>query len=642
MNARRRVPYGSWTSPISPEIVAGASVALSQVSIDGDDTYWIETRPLENGRSVLVRGRAGGSMEDVTPSEFNVRSRVHEYGGGAYAARRGLVLFTNASDQQIYRQDPGTPPRAVTASPGRRFADLAIDAPRCRVIAVREDHSAGGAEAANALVSVHLDTGAERVLASGHDFYSSPRTSPDGAQLAWLAWNHPNMPWDGTELWLADVAQDGSVLRSRRVAGGGDESIFQPEWSADGTLVFVSDRSGWWNLYRLRDGRSEPLWAQNAEFGAPQWVLGMSKYAFQSARRVICAFTRHGIWRLARLDTGTGRVEEIDLPYTSIDSVRASAERAVFLGGSPLEADSVVSLDLATMRPSVLRRSLFTPLPPERCSVAEPVEFPTEAGLTAHGLFYAPANPECEAPRGEKPPLLVSVHGGPAAAASSTLRLALQFWTSRGFAVLDVNYGGSTGYGRGYRKRLEGAWGIVDVDDSVNGALSLAREGRVDSARLAIHGGSAGGYTVLCALAFRDVFHAGASYFGVSDLLVLATDTHKFESRYTERLVGPFPERKDLYESRSPLSHLDGFTRPVIFFQGLDDKVVPPSQSERIVEALRRKGVPVAYLAFEGEEHGFRKAQTIRRAYEAELYFYGRIFGFELPGPVEPVTIENL
>lgn len=642
MSARRRAPFGSWKSPISADLVAGAAIGLSQVKLDGQDVYWIEARPLENGRNVVVRRAPDGTLEDVTPPPFNARTRAHEYGGGAYTVRRGVVFFTSFEDQQIYRQDPGAAPGALTSSPGRRYADLVLDERRGRVLAIREDHASDAPEAMNALVDVDIESGAERVLASGNDFYSTPRPSPDGALLAWLTWNHPNMPWDGTELWLADLTKNGSLLRPRRVAGGADESIFQPEWSPEGTLVFVSDKSGWWNLYRLRDGRSEPLWPQDAEFGAPQWVFGMSRYAFQSARRLLCAFTRHGIWRLARLDTATGRVEDLDVPYTAIDSVCASADRVVFIGGSPVEADAVVSLDLATKATTVLRRSLFAAIETGHYSVARPVEFPTERGRTAHGLYYAPANPGFEGPPEAKPPLLVSIHGGPTSAATSTLRLGLQFWTSRGFAVLDVNYGGSTGYGREYRRRLEGEWGVVDVEDCVNGALHLAREGLVDGARLAIHGGSAGGYTTLCALAFRDVFKAGASYFGVSDLTIFVRDTHKFESRYLDRLVGPFPERQDLYELRSPLRFADRLSCPVIFFQGLDDKVVPPDQSQKMVDALRGKGVPVAYVAFEGEQHGFRKAQSIRRVWEAELYFYAKVFGFALPEPIEPVAIENL
>ncbi len=642
MKERRAAPFGSWSSPVGADLVAGASIGLSQIVLDGQDVYWIESRPLEGGRNVIVRATSGGGIRDIIPPPFNARTRVHEYGGGAYTVHRGTVFFTNFTDQLLYRVAAGAAPRALTSETRFRHADMIVDDARGRLLAVREDHTVAGREAVNSLAAVDIEGGGESVLVSGNDFYSSPRMNADGSRLAWLTWNHPNMPWDGTELWIAEVARDGSLVRPRRVAGGLEESIFQPEWCPDGTLAFVSDRTGWWNLYRRREDRIEPLWPKEAEFGAPQWVFGMSKYAFQSPRRLVCAYTRHGVWGMARLDTATGRAEELDLSYTSIESVRTVAERVLFVGGSPVEPDSIVSLDLTTKRATVLRSSLFASLDARLFSLPRPVEFPTEQGRTAHGLFYPPQSAEFEGPSGERPPLIVSIHGGPTAAATSTLRLGVQFWTSRGFAVLDVNYGGSTGYGREYRKRLEGLWGVVDVDDCVNGALHMAREGAADEKRLVIHGGSAGGYTTLCALTFRDSFKAGASYFGLSDLTIFAGDTHKFESRYLERLVGPYPQRKDLYEERSPIRYVDRLSCPVIFFQGLDDKVVPPNQAELMVEALRRKGLPVAYVAFEGEQHGFRKAESLRRMFEGELYFYSRVFGFALSEPVEPVEIWNL
>ncbi|HIC94777.1 MAG TPA: S9 family peptidase, partial [Anaerolineae bacterium] len=463
-----------------------------------------------------------------------------------------------------------------------------------------------------------------------------------GTRLAWLTWNHPNMPWDGTELWVAKLRADGSLGRAGRVAGGPRESIFQPEWSPDGILHFVSDRTGWWNLYRWRDGRVEPLTEMEAEFGRPQWVFGMSTYAFESAGRIICAYTRQGTWHLASLDTATRRLEPIETPYTEIAYVRAAPGRAVFLAGSPTEPASIVQLDLATGRIEVLRRSSETAIDPGYLSSPQAIEFPTEGGLTAYAFFYPPRNRDYVAPPDERPPLLVMSHGGPTSAASTTLNLEIQYWTSRGIAVLDVNYGGSTGYGRAYRERLEGRWGIVDVDDCVNGARYLVERGLVDGQRLAIRGGSAGGYTTLCALTFRDVFKAGASYFGVSDLEALTKETHKFESHYLDRLVGPYPERRDLYRDRSPIHFAHRLSCPVIFFQGLEDKVVPPSQAELMVQALRAKGLPVAYVTFEGEQHGLRRAESIKRALDAELYFYARIFGFEPADPVEPVPIENL
>jgi len=637
------VPYGSWKSPITSDLIVAETIRLGQVALDGEDVYWVESRPNEGGRNVIVRRAPDARTFDITPSPFNVRTRVHEYGGGAFLVAEGTVYFSNFADQRLYRQDAGSEPRPITPETDLRYADGVIDRGRGRMICVREDHTVPDREAVNTLVSLDLegDDGGQ-VLVSGNDFYSSPRLSPDGSRLAWLTWNHPNMPWDGTELWVAEMKADGSLTGAERVAGGIDESIFQPEWSPDGILHFVSDRTGWWNLYRRRDSRIEPLCEMEAEFGMPQWVFGMSTYAFESADRIICTYAQRGTWHLARLDTATGKLERIEIPYTSIASLRVASGRAVFLAGSPTESESVVRLDLATREIEVLRRSSEVTIDPGYLSTPSAIEFPTEHGLTAHACFYAPGNKDCVAPSSELPPLLVLSHGGPTSATSTALTPTVQFWTSRGVAVLDVNYGGSTGYGRAYRQRLNGQWGVVDVDDCVNGARYLAERGEVDGDRLAIRGGSAGGYTTLCALTFRDVFKAGASYFGVSDLEALAKETHKFESRYLDGLIGPYPDRRDLYEKRSPIHSVKQLSCPVIFFQGLEDKVVPPNQAEMLFEALGAKGVPVAYVPFEGEQHGFRRAENIKRALDAELYFYSKIFGFELAEPMEPVRIENL
>jgi dipeptidyl aminopeptidase/acylaminoacyl peptidase len=639
-------PYGSWASPITADLIASATITLGQIALDGEDIYWSELRPTEGGRVVVVRRSPDGRTTDVTPASFNARTRVHEYGGGAYAVADGTVYFSNFADQRLYRQDPGATPRPLTPAADLRYADGVIDRARSRIICVREDHTDPSREAVNTLVSVALNaaTGDDpgHVLVSGNDFYSSPRLSPDGARLAWLTWNHPNMPWDGTELWVAQLAADGSLVRSEHVAGGVDESIFQPEWSPDGILYFVSDRTGWWNLYRLRDGRVEPLYAMEAEFGQPQWVFGASTYGFASDGRIICAYTRRGTWQVADLDAAARRLQPIDTPYSTIGEVRAAPGRTVFRGGAATEPMSIVCLDPDTGRCEVVRRSSEVTVDPGYLSIPEAIEFPTEHGLMAHGFFYAPHNRDYTTPSGERPPLLVKSHGGPTSATSTAFNLGIQYWTSRGIAVLDVNYGGSTGYGRAYRQRLDGQWGIVDVDDCVNGARYLAQRGLVDGSRLAIDGGSAGGYTTLCALTFRAAFKAGASYFGVSDAEALAKETHKFESRYLDRLIGPYPAQRDLYRARSPIHFADRLSCPTIFFQGLEDKVVPPNQAERMVEALRARGVPVAYVAFEGEQHGFRRAETIKRSLEAELYFYARVFGFALADPVEPVPIDNM
>ncbi|MEJ5197870.1 MAG: S9 family peptidase [Anaerolineae bacterium] len=637
-------PYGAWKSPITPDLIVAGTVGLNAIRVDGDDVYWIESRPTEAGRNVIVRRTPDGRTADLTPMPFNARTRVHEYGGGEYLVYDGVVYFANFADQRLYRQEVGAAPRPITPEGALRYADAVMDARRGRLICVREGHTAADREAINALVAVACDgdPAGGRVLVSGNDFYASPRLSPDGRRLAWLTWNHPNMPWDGCELWVADVQADGALDGARLVAGGPAESIFQPEWSPTGELHFVSDRTGWWNLYRWRDGRVEPLCEMAAEFGLPQWVFGMSTYAFVAPDRIACAYTQNGIWRLALLDTTTKTLTPLDLPYTEIGGVRGAPGAAFFIAASPTEATAVVRLDVASGTITVLRRSSAVTVDAGYLSVPQPIEFPTEGGLTAHALYYPPANRDYRAPAGERPPLLVLSHGGPTGATSSALRLGIQFWTSRGFAVVDVNYGGSTGYGRAYRERLNGQWGIVDVDDCVNAARYLAGRGLADENRLAIRGGSAGGYTTLAALTFRKVFKAGASHFGVSDLEALATDTHKFESRYLDRLVGPYPERRDLYIARSPIHFTDRLATPLILFQGLEDRVVPPSQAEKMFAAVKAKGLPVAYVPFEGEQHGFRKAENIKRTLEAELYFYSRVFGFPLADAMEPDTLPQI
>ena len=643
MSKPQTAPYGSWKSPITSDLIVSETIGLGRITLDGEDVYWNEMRPAEGGRYVVVRRSPDRQTTDVTPSPFNARTRVHEYGGGAYVVADGTVYFSNWDDQRVYRQEPGGQPQPITPKADLRYADSVVDHRRSRIICVREDHTDPRHEAVNTVVSLDLNGGGgEQVLVSGNDFYSSPRLSPDGSRLAWLTWNHPNLPWDGTELWVGELQADGSLGRAERVAGGVAESIFQPEWSPDGVLYFVSDRTGWWNLYRWRGGRVEPLIEMEAEFGVPQWVFGMFTYAFESAGHIICTYNEQGTWHLARLDTATGELTRIVTPYTEIGQVRAAAERVLFLAGSPSEPRALVQLDLATGQTDVLRRSSQIAIDPGYLSLPQPIEFPTEDGLTAHGFFYPPKNRDFVAPSGERPPLLVISHGGPTSAASSTLSLGIQYWTSRGIGVLDVNYGGSTGYGRAYRRRLQGQWGVVDVDDCANGARALVERGEADGERLIIRGGSAGGYTTLCALTFRDVFKAGASYFGISELEVFAKDTHKFESRYLDWLIGPYPERKDLYRERSAINFTAQLSCPVIFFQGLEDKIVPPNQAELMVEALRAKGLPVAYIPFAGEQHGFRRAENIKRALDAELYFYSRVFGFELAEPAEPVPIDNL
>lgn len=686
--SRTVAPYGAWASPLTaPRVTAGA-LRLGDIVLDGDDVYWVEGRAAEAGRQVVVRWSNDGAV-DVTPAEFSVRSRVHEYGGAAFTVDRGTVYFSNFTDQRVYMQRPGETPRPLTPA-GFFFADLHVDSRRGRLLAVREDHSRGDGQPVNTIVAVGTPESPEwtdtngsdpgSVLVEGFDFFSDPLLSPDGARLAWIGWRHPNMPWDGTELWVAEVAPDGSLGARARVAGGPDESIFQPEWSPEGVLYFVSDRTGWWNLYRVGDAGAEaPALQQKAqalhqapavhqaapvrqapalgvveavhpmaaEFGKPQWSFTMVTYAFADESRMVVTYAQDGRWKLALIDTLTNSVEPVAVPIDPIESIQSTSEAAYLVGGSPTQAPAIVRLPLATLVPEILRSSTAEAIDPEWISVPEPVAFTagtasTEGTRDVQAFYYPPRNPDFRAPDGELPPLLVLTHGGPTGATEAVLDPEIQFWTSRGFGVLDVNYSGSTGYGRAYRDRLKGLWGIVDVEDAVAGAVAMVDLGRADRNRLAIRGGSAGGYTTLAALVFHDVFRAGASYYGISDIEVLARETHKFESRYLDSLIGPYPAAKDVYVARSPIHAADRLSSALILFQGLEDQVVPPNQSEMMAAAARRNGLPVAYVAYPGEQHGFRRRENIIRSLEAELYFYGKVFGFEPADRIEPVPIDNL
>ena len=645
MTKKQIAPFGSWRSPITSDLIVAETVALTQPRIDQDCVYWLEMRPAEGGRNVIVRRDPNDQLTDVTPKPFNVRTRVHEYGGGDFLVKNRAVYFSNFVDQRLYAQVGTNAPRPITPEAPMRYADAVLDERQSRLVCVREDHGISGHEAVNTIVSLHPEENADcgRILISGSDFYSSPRISPDGSRLAWLSWNHPNMPWDGTELWVGKFNDQGALVDTELIAGSSTESIFQPEWSSDEVLYFVSDRSGWWNLYRwTKASKVEAVYETNSEFGVPQWAFGLTSYALVSAEQIVCAYIEEGISHLATIDTRSLKLESIETGLTDITFVKAAAHRAVFRGGSPTQPLSIFQFNVDSQTLEVLRSSSDVKIDDEFISIPRAVEFPTAGGVTAHGFFYAPRNRDYTAPAGELTPLLVKSHGGPTAAASTAKSLSIQFWTSRGIAVLDVNYGGSSGYGREYRRRLNNNWGVVDVDDCMNGALYLANRGEVDGNRMMITGGSAGGYTTLCALTFRKTFKAGASHYGVSDAEALAKDTHKFESRYLDGLMGTYPERRDVYYARSPINFTDQLSCPVIFFQGLEDKVVPPNQAELMVQALRAKRIPVAYVSFEGEQHGFRQAKNIKRAMDAELYFYSRVFSFKIADEVEPVEIENL
>jgi dipeptidyl aminopeptidase/acylaminoacyl peptidase len=699
---RRIAPYGSWASPITPDLLVSGAVWLGDVWVDGDATYWSELRPSENGRVQLVCRRAGEGPVDLLPDGFSARTRVHEYGGGAWGVQGGVLFFANGADQRLYRLDPGDGgpgrsglPRALSPEPvapaALRYADGRITPDGRWLICVRERHAAAGGdgqgsgEAVNEVVAVPTDGSgaatpeAVRVLATGRDFVSAPRVSRDGRMLAWLTWDHPAMPWDGTELWIAHLGGTGGGERSltatdaRRVAGGPDESLVQPEWGRHGQLFVVSDRNDWWNVYRVDDTDTlQAVTAVEAEIGQPAWVFGQSRYGFTPDGTVVCTYTTGGEAMLSLVSADRRRVRTEPLPYTSVNSLRVHGDAVTFIAASAVHEPVVARVQLPAAgdghaRPGetgwggegdsggngdsggdgdggglphvVLHRPRDLGLDPALTSRGEPITFTTGAGAEAHGTFYPPTNPGFEAPAGEKPPLLVLSHGGPTSAANPSYSLGVQFWTSRGFAVVDVDYGGSTGYGRAYRQRLNGRWGIVDVEDCVAAANALVEGGLVDPDRLAIRGGSAGGFTTLAALTFTDTFRAGASHYGVADLAALAQETHKFESRYLDGLVGPWPEARDVYTARSPIHHTDRLSCPLILLQGLEDQVVPPRQAEMMVEALAAKGIPHAYLAFPGEQHGFRQAASITRAITAELYFYSRVFGFDLADDVEPVPI---
>ena len=648
MNQKRIAPYGAWDSPVTTDLVAGKTVGLGALQADEGALYWLESRPNENGRSVLVRRGSDGRIEDLTPAPLNVASRVHEYGGGAYLVEGGRVVFSDKATGAVWLIDGDAPARQIAAVEGCRYADFAFDPVRGRVLAVREDHriqpGKPAAEARAAIVSLDITGGmplqenAGQVLVDGHDFLASPRLSPDGKTLVWLSWDHPDMPWDGTRLWLAPIDQTQSST-VRLVAGAIPEAIVQPTWSPDGELHFASDRTGWWNLYVVRDGGIHPVAPVEAELGGPHWVFGQRYFSFLPDGRIVAALVERGIRRAVLIAGRT--ITPLDLGPVQECPVPAGAGLA-YIATPTTAPPAVTRLSQLGGAPETVKASGPAGLDERDISVGEPFSFPTRDGGEGHGFWYAPTSATSAAPEGEKPPLIVMSHGGPTSMSTNGFSLAIQWWTSRGIAVVDVNYGGSTGFGRAYRQRLYGQWGVVDVEDCAAAAEFLASEGRVDPARIAIRGGSAGGFTTLAALTTTKLFKAGASHYGVADLKLLASETHKFESRYLDRLVGPLPQAEAIYRARSPLHHLDRLSCPVIFFQGLDDKVVPPNQAVDMAQAMATRGLAVAHYTFEGEGHGFRQGTTIRRVLELELGFYGRIFGFAPPGVSETVEIRNL
>ena len=645
MSEKQTAPYGSWSTPISADKLLKGTVQMRNQMLrgDGEDVYWSELRPYEAGRIVVCKRGADGGISDVTPQGFNARTRVHEYGGGHYVVKEGTVFFTNYTDQRLYRQEANSTPRAITPDADIRHADMVVDGQRGRVIAVREDHTTGASEAVNTIVSIDaLGQRESIVIASGSDFYSSPKLSPDGGRLAWVTWNHPNMPWDGTELWIGELDRDGRVTSSRRVAGGANESILQPEWSPTGELYFVSDRNDWWNIYRARGEGDEPVCRRAAEFGGPQWAFGQRFYDFNGPDEIVCLFSEASSGKLGRIDLNTGKLRHVELFYSTLANIQVSGGKAAMYASSSTLAERVLIIDLETSAEEVVRVANPARIQMGYFSIPKPIEFPTEGGLTAHAFYYPPRNQDYEAPTGEKPPLVVHCHGGPTGSGGPTYAFEYQYWTSRGFALVDVNYGGSTGYGRAYRQRLNGNWGVIDVDDCVNASRYLVEKGLADPKRVSITGGSAGGFTVLLSLTKRDFYNAGSSQYGIGDLELFAMETHKFESRYCETLVAPYPERVDVYRERSAIHFADNMKVPVILFQGAEDEIVPPDQAETFVEACEKKHLPYAYVLYDGEQHGFRQDKHIRRTFEGELSFLAQIYGFEPADTIEPVQIKNL
>jgi len=638
MSTKQKAKFGSWKSPITTDLMLRDSVGLGEVSIFDNDIYWIEMRPQENGRYVVVKRTPDGQLTDVIPPEFNARTRVHEYGGGSYImSERGLV-FTNFNDQCLYLINSNNDCLKITNRKACRYADMIYDKHRHRIICVREDHSDNINEAINTIVEVSLsDPGNEKVLVKGADFYSNPKISHTGKYLCWISWQHPNMPWDNTALNIAEINKFSVPGKSIHIAGGNNEAVCQPVWAPDDTLYFVSDRNNWWNPYRYTNNGIECVIELEAEFAVPQWTFRECNYGFISKESILAIYRQRGLAYIGLINVSKKSLETLTLPFTDFESLVCKQNKAWFLAASPNKFSSIIEYGIEQKAYSVLRKANNLCLDQETISVGESLSFAVGKENEAYAFFYRQKNKDFTGYDDEKPPLIVISHGGPTGASHNGLKMVIQFFTSRGFAVLDVNYGGSSGYGRAYRQRLNGEWGVVDVNDCSKAALYVAEHGWVDKERLAIRGGSAGGFTTLAALAFTDVFKAGASHYGVSDLETLAKETHKFESRYLDSLIGAYPEEQELYKARSPINAVEQLSCPVIFFQGLEDKIVLPNQAEMMVKALKERGIPVAYIAYEGEQHGFRQAKNIKRTLEAELFFYSKVFNFVCADQIEPV-----
>lgn len=640
-------PYGTWPSIVTTDLVTSGTIGLGSPQLDGNTLYWLESRPDEGGRVGLWRQVGDGDPESLTPAPYNVRSRVHEYGGGAYAVRDGVAVFSDFADGRLHRID-GDEITPLTPAGSHRYADLRVHPDRGLVLAVREDHSVADGEPANTIVALRLDGGGSgKVLCAGADFYSDPELSDTG-ELAWTEWNHPAMPWDATLIRRGrldgDLESGLHLVDVVDVAGSADESAVHPRWAPGGELIFVSDRTGWWNLFALRDGTATPLWPEEAEFATPQWVFGDQPYVVLGSRQLLITRLSEGVTSVAVLDRESNTLRTI-LDSGLYGPLTVGDGRAAALIEDADRPARLATVDLADETWSDIRHASEQALPPEWVSQPRAVTWAStldDVPGEVHGWYYPPTNPDAAAPEGDLPPLITLSHGGPTSFSDTGFAISLQYWTSRGFAVLDVNYRGSTGYGRPYRDALRDRWGIVDVADCAGGADAMVAQGLADPARLIVRGGSAGGYTTLQSLTSTDTFTAGISFYGVADLEALARDTHKFESRYLDGLVGPYPEAIDVYRDRSPIHHVDQLSVPLLLLQGSEDAVVPPNQAETMADAVRAKGLPVALIIFEGEGHGFRRADSIKAALEAQLYFLGRVFDFTPADQLTPIEIDNL
>jgi len=642
MSKKQKAAFGSWKSPITTDLMLSDSVGLGEISVFNNDVYWIEMRPQEKGRYVIVKCTSDGKHTDAIPAEFNARTRVHEYGGGSYLMTEQGLVFSNFSDQALYLINEDNNCIKLTNNETCRYADMVYDKNNERLICVREEHSNKKVEAINTIVAISLaEPTDELVLMEGADFYSNPRINLDGTQLCWVSWQHPNMPWDDTHLYRAEINNKGKLEVPQHIAGGNNEAVCQPLWSPDNALYFVSDKSNWWNLYRVVNDNVEHVIEMDAEFGVPQWSFRECNYDFVDKNTIQSIYRKKGLASICSIDVNKKTLKTLAFPYSYFESIVSNGHKSWFLAASPTQFPSIIEYDNNKKETSVLRKANKLSLDVENISLGESLSFPVDEKNEAHAFFYRPKNKEFTGLENEHAPLIVMSHGGPTGESHNGIKMVVQFFTSRGFAVLDVNYGGSSGYGRAYRQRLNKKWGIVDVNDCSKAALYVAEQNWVDKERLAIRGGSAGGFTTLAALAFTDVFKAGASHYGVSDLEALAKETHKFESRYLDSLIGAYPEEQELYKKRPPVYNVEQLSCPVIFFQGLEDKIVLPNQAEMMVEALKEKGIPVAYIAYEGEQHGFRQAKNIKRTLEAELYFYSTIFNFECVDDIESVEIFN-